>query len=376
MAVKLSMRALGFMTGTSLDAVDMAVVETDGERVITLGPAGEKKLDPAVRATIECAIAAAKEWGRGAPAPKAFEAASAAIAAEHLAAARGFLLESGLKAADLDLVGVHGQTVLHEAPSQGGIGRSLQLIDARAVAQGLGLPVVYDFRAADIAAGGHGAPLVPVYHRALAIWSKFPLPVAVLNLGGVANVTFVGADGSMTAFDSGPANGMIDLMVQARTSMRCDEDGALARAGEIDEAVLASYLAHRYFAAKGPRSLDRFDFPLEPVAGLSTADAAATLTAFAAETVARALGEAKERPSLLVVCGGGRRNPVLMEEIRSRVGIRTATAETVGWRGDSIEAEAFAFLAVRTMLRLPISFPETTGAPVPLAGGRIVRPGQ
>jgi anhydro-N-acetylmuramic acid kinase len=180
----------------------------------------------------------------------------------------------------------------------------------------------------------------------------------------------------MTAFDSGPANGMIDLMVQARTSMRCDEDGALARAGEIDESVLASYLAHAYFRAKGPRSLDRFDFPLEPVGGLSTPDAAATLTAFAAEAVARALREAKERPNLLVVCGGGRRNPVLMKEIRSRVGIRAVTAETVGWRGDSIEAEAFAFLAVRTMLRLPISFPETTGAPVPLAGGRIVRPGQ
>jgi anhydro-N-acetylmuramic acid kinase len=374
MAVKLSMRVLGFMTGTSLDAVDMAVVETDGEHVIALGPAGEKKLDPAVRATIECAIAAAKGWEGAAPAPPAFETASAAIAAEHLAAARGFLLESGLKAADLDLVGVHGQTVLHEAPGQGGIGRSVQLIDAKALAEGLGLPVVYDFRAADIAAGGQGAPLAPVYHRALAVWSKLPLPVAVLNLGGVANVTFIGADGSMTAFDSGPANGMIDLMVQARASMRCDEDGALARAGEIDQAVLESYLGHPYFHTKGPRSLDRFDFPLEPVGGLSIPDAAATLTAFAAETVARALREAKEHPNLLVVCGGGRRNPVLMEEIRSRVGIRTAPAETVGWRGDSIEAEAFAFLSARTVLGLPISFPETTGAPVPLTGGRIARP--
>jgi anhydro-N-acetylmuramic acid kinase len=354
----------------------MAVVETDGEHVISLGPAGEKRLDPGARATIECAIAAAKGWGRGAPVPRAFETASRAIAAEHLAAARGFFLQSDLKAADLDLAGVHGQTVLHESPTQGAVGRSVQLIDAKAVAQGLGLPVGYDFRAADIAAGGHGAPLAPVYHRALAIWSKFPLPVAVLNLGGVANVTFVGADGSMTAFDSGPANGMIDLMVQARTSMLCDEDGALARAGEIDEAVLASYLAHPYFQVKGPRSLDRFDFPLEPVGGLSTPDAAATLTAFAAETVARALSEGKERPKLLVVCGGGRLNPVLMEEIRSRVGIPTATAETVGWRGDSIEAEAFAFLAVRTMLGLPISFPETTGAQAPLVGGRIVRPGR
>jgi anhydro-N-acetylmuramic acid kinase len=265
--------------------------------------------------------------------------------------------------------------VLHEPPTPSRAeGRTVQLIDAQSLADALGLPVAHDFRTADVVAGGQGAPLAPAYHAALVRWSGLEGPVAVLNLGGVANVTLVPPHGALEAYDTGPANGMIDLWVQARTSARCDEDGALARAGRVDEAVLASYLAHPYFAAQGPKSLDRFDFSLEPVERLSLEDGATTLTAFAAESVALGLKSLATTPARVIVCGGGRLNPALMAAIRARLAMPVETAEAVGWRGDSIEAEAFAYLAARTARGLPISFPGTTGVPSPITGGRIVRP--
>jgi anhydro-N-acetylmuramic acid kinase len=369
------MRVLGYMTGTSLDAVDMAVVETDGVDILRFGPASECKLDPEVRATVETAIADARRWAWDAPRPVTFETAAAAVAREHLLAARAFLADAGLTPADIDLVGVHGQTVLHEPPTPyRAKGRTVQLIDAQAVADGLGRPVAFDFRTADVAAGGQGAPLAPIYHMALARWSGLAAPVAALNLGGVGNVTLITGDGGLEAHDTGPANGMIDLLVQARTDGRCDEDGALALAGRVDEAVLADYLRHPYFASRGPRSLDRMDFSLEPVAALSLEDAAATLTAFAAEAVAIGLETLASRPDRVIVCGGGRRNPALMAAIQARLTVPVEPAEAVGWRGDSIEAEAFAYLAARSVLGLPISFPSTTGAPEAMSGGRLARP--
>lgn len=375
------MKVLGFMTGTSLDAVDMAILDTDGEAILGFGPAGEMKLDPETRAVVEDAIEDALDWERGTPEPESFDRARAAVADAHLAAALSFLAANGVRARDIELVGVHGQTVLHEAPTPQRIGRTVQLIDAQAVADGLGRPVAFDFRTADVAAGGQGAPLAPVYHRALVRKTGLQSPVAVLNLGGVANITLVGSAEPLTglsenleAFDTGPANGMIDLLVQARTDKRMDLGGALAGAGRIHEAVLAAYLAHPYFAVTGPKSLDRFDFSLEPVDRLSLKDAAATLTAFAARAVALGVTRCSERPSRIVVCGGGRHNPVLLQAIRQAVGVPVTTAEDQGWRGDFIEAEAFAYLAARTRLGLPISFPRTTGAPGPMTGGRIVEP--
>jgi anhydro-N-acetylmuramic acid kinase len=369
------MRVLGFMTGTSLDAVDMAIVETDGETIASLGPAGERKLDPGTRAAVEAAIEAARDWPWGAAPPAAFGVAAAAVAEAHRAAAERFLAEKGLDRGDIDLVGVHGQTVLHEPPTASrAAGRTVQLIDAQRLADALRLPVAHDFRTADVAAGGQGAPLAPAYHAALVRWSGLAPPVAVLNLGGVANVTLVGADGALEAYDTGPANGMIDLWVQARTSARCDEDGALARAGRVDEAVLAAYQADPYFRTQGPKSLDRFDFSLEPVSHLSLEDGAATLTAFAAGSVALGLRSLTRAPTRVIACGGGRLNPALMEAIRVRLPMPVETAEAVGWRGDSIEAEAFAYLAARTARGLAISFPGTTGVPAPITGGRIARP--
>jgi anhydro-N-acetylmuramic acid kinase len=375
MAVKPAMRVLGFMTGTSLDAVDMAVLETDGEEITGLGPAGEKKLDPAVRAQVEAAIGDALRLKAGDPIPASFAPAAAAIAAEHVAAGEAFMQANAILPGDLDLIGLQGQTVLHAPPGPDRAeGQTIQLIDAGAVARGLGVPTVYDLRSDDVAAGGQGAPLAPVYHAALVRYSNLHTPTAVLNLGGVANVTLVRGDGALEAFDTGPANGMIDLLVQDRTGRRFDNGGALARAGHVHDRVLAAYLAHPYFAQRGPKSLDRFDFSPDRVGPLSLQDAAATLTAFAAEAVARGLKACSEIPLRLVVCGGGRHNPALMDAIRARVPLPVLTAEDVDWRGDSIEAEAFAYLGARSMLALPISFPGTTGVPAPMTGGRIAMP--
>lgn len=369
------MRVLGFMSGTSLDAVDMAVLETDGETIFAFGPAGERKLSARTRTLIEQATADARVWAWGAPEPASFAPAARAVAEEHLGAALSFLAEHGLKTSDIDLAGFHGQTVWHEPPGRTRPeGRTVQLGDASLLAKGLGLPVAHDFRTADVAAGGQGAPLAPVYHDAIRRWSGLEGPVAVLNLGGVGNITLIGEDGTLTAFDTGPANGMIDLWVQARTDRRLDEGGALARAGAVHHPVVKAYLAHRYFEARGAKSLDRYDFTLEPVAHLSLEDGAATLTAFAAHAVALGVQTCVERPRQIVVGGGGRHNPALLEAIRERVGVPVAAAEQHGWRGDAIEAEAFAYLAARTARGLPISFPGTTGVPRPMTGGRIVRP--
>ncbi|WP_029673112.1 anhydro-N-acetylmuramic acid kinase [Brevundimonas naejangsanensis] len=372
---KKTLRVLGFMTGTSLDAVDMAVIETDGHDILSFGPAGEMKLDSETRAVIEDAIEDAFDWERDEEEPDSFEDARMAVADAHLAAALGFMAVNGVKSSALDLVGVHGQTVLHEAPTPDLPGRTVQLIDAASVAEGLGAPVAFDFRSADVAAGGQGAPLAPVYHAALVRKAGMEGPVAVLNLGGVGNITLIRADGELEAFDTGPANGMVDLLVQSRMKKRMDEGGRLAAAGTVDQAMLGAYLAHPYFAASGPKSLDRFDFSLDPVADLSLEDAAATLTAFAAQAVALGVARCSEQPKEIVVCGGGRHNPVLLAAIRERVGLPVSTAEDKGWRGDSIEAEAFAFLAARCRLGLPISFPGTTGVSAPMTGGRIVEPG-
>lgn len=375
MAVKPTMRVLGFMSGTSLDAVDMAILETDGETLGGFGPAGGRKLTPQTRAVVEAAIIAAKTWPRGAPEPAVFAEAAQAVALEHIAAAEGFLATHGVAPSSLDLIGFHGQTVLHERPTRQRPGRTVQLGDGRLIARTLGVPVAFDFRTADVKAGGEGAPLAPIYHAARARASGLERPVAILNLGGVANITLIPAnEAEMTAFDTGPANGMIDQWMQMKTGLRFDADGAQARAGAFDEAALRELLEHPYFALSGPKSLDRYDFPLEVVEHLSVADGAATLTAFSAAAVGLAVRACSPQPTTLVVCGGGRHNPTLMDAIRACVECPVLGAEAVGWRGDAIEAEAFAYLAARTLRGLPISFPGTTGVAHPMTGGRIAQP--
>ncbi len=367
------MRVLGFMSGTSLDAVDMAVLETDGETIFGFGPAGECKLSEATRGLVLTATQAAKSWPRGAPAPESFAPAAEAVAREHFEAAAAFLDRENLTWRDIALIGFHGQTVLHERPTPERPGRTVQLGDGELLAKLTGVPVAYDFRSADVAAGGEGAPLAPIYHLARAKASGLAPPSAVLNIGGVANITLFSDHADPLAFDTGPGNGMIDLLVQARGLGRFDAGGVLAAAGRVDERVLGAYLAHPYFSSPPPKSLDRYDFDLEPLAGLSTQDACATLVAFTAEAIVAGLSWAAQTPGVMVVAGGGRSNPELMRVLAARAPCRVVSAEAAGWRGDAVEAEAFAYLAARTLAGLPISFPATTGAPRPMNGGRIAR---
>lgn len=368
------MLVLGFMTGTSLDAVDMAILDTDGEAIHAFGPAGERKLTDATRNVLLEATQQALKWERGTPEPAIFRHAAEMVAEEHHAAGEAFLQANGLSWPDVDLLGAHGQTVLHERPKDGVPGRTVQLIDAAMLARLAGRPVAFDFRTADVAAGGEGAPLAPIYHLARARASKLAAPLAVLNVGGVANVTFWSGGDEIAAFDTGPGNGMIDLLVQARGAGRYDAGGKYASVGRVDEGVVRALLAHPYFQAPPPKSLDRYDFSLEPLEALQLEDAAATLVAFTAEAVKLGFETMGQTPTEVIVCGGGRHNPEIMKALSERLPMPVKTAEDHDWRGDAIEAEAFAYLAARTRRGLPISFPKTTGVAEPMTGGRIVTP--
>ena len=233
------------------------------------------------------------------------------------------------------------------------------------------MPVAHDFRSADIAAGGQGAPLAPVYHAALA--ANLPKPLAVLNIGGVANVTLIGRGGEILAFDTGPGNGPLDDWCARHTGQPFDTDGALARSGRADQAVLARLLADPYFAAPAPKSLDRLDFGRALAASgldrLSASDGAATLAAFTIRSIAAA--RFPEPPARWLVCGGGRHNPVLMDGLRRTLGVAVEPVESEGWDGDALEAQCFGFLAARVANGQPITFPSTTGVPIAMIGGRI-----
>ena len=356
------LQVLGTMSGTSMDGVDAAVLVTDGR---TIGSFGRTAFRPYAEHE-RAAIAAAGRWP-GEPgvaeAARIVEDAHAALCADLPGA----------------LVGVHGQTLAHDPAGRG----THQVGDGAALATRLGRPVAWDFRTADVAAGGQGAPLAPAFHFAAARWAGLR-SAAVLNLGGVANLTWIdGAaeapedPGALLAFDTGPAGALLDDMMRARLGRGHDEGGRLAAAGTVDEALVERFLALPYLSRPAPKSLDRDDFrALAAAAGeLDEADAAATLTAISAAGVAAGLRLAPARPDRLLVAGGGRRNATMMAMIAERAGVPTIPVEEVGLDGDMLEAQAFAFLAARVAEGLPITFPGTTGAPAPLRGGRISRPG-
>lgn len=361
------MLAIGLMSGTSLDGIDAALIETDGEGMVRpIAFRGEAYSD-AARAQLAAATTLALTFDRPRASPD-LVAAGELIDRTHAFAVHKLLREAGVEAAAVEVIGYHGQTVAHR-PDRGW---TWQVGDGAVLARATGITVVSDFRSADVAAGGQGAPLLPVYHAALV--AALERPVAVLNLGGVGNITYVGADGALVAFDTGPANGLIDSWVEAETGARFDADGALAAAGRVDEAVLTGMLDHPFFDLAPPKSLDRNDFTIQPARGLAAADGAATLTAFTAASVTEAIDRLPARPKRLIVAGGGRHNPVLLRMIGDRCGLRPEPSDALGWNGDAMEAEGFAYMAVRTLRGLPISFPGTTGVAAPLAGGVISRP--
>jgi anhydro-N-acetylmuramic acid kinase len=351
------MRIIGLMSGTSLDGVDAALLETDGETIFATGRALTHPFAPALRARLRALLDRAEAT---APDDPALRDTTEQLTLHHAEAVRAL-------GEPADLIGFHGQTILHRPDQR----RTWQIGDAALLADVTELPVAHDFRGADVAAGGQGAPLVPIFHAALAAGLEKPL--VVLNIGGVANVTYIGADGAVLACDTGPGNALLDDFCARHLGEPMDHDGRLASSGTPDEAVLTSLLSHPYFARPAPKSLDRQDFAqaLTLVEALSPADGAATLAAFTARAAMAAPWPAA--PLRVLVTGGGRHNPAIMAALRAAAACPVDQVEAVGWDGDALEAQCFAYLAARVVRGLPLSLPETTGVPRPLTGGRVTR---
>ena len=364
------MRAIGLMSGTSMDGVDVALLDTDGETISGFGPTSYRPYTEDERILLRQALKEGAQLSDRTTRTPLLAKAEDLVTRAHAEAVERFLEANCLSRSDIAVVGFHGQTMLHRPE----LGLTVQIGDGLALRQRLGIPVVYDLRQADVAAGGQGAPLVPVFHRALAAQATLPRPLAVVNIGGVGNVTWIGVDGALLAFDTGPGNGPIDDWCARRAGQRYDEDGALAAAGKVDRRRVERFAEHRFFAKAPPKSLDRGDFNDTWADGLSVADGAATLTRGTARAIGLAARHFPAPVSQWVICGGGARNPTLLRDIAEETAGTVVRAEDLGWDGDALEAQAFAFLAVRSLRRLPLTFPGTTGAPRPMTGGRLCDP--
>jgi anhydro-N-acetylmuramic acid kinase len=346
--------ALGLMSGTSLDGIDAAVIKTDGKSIVFFGPFDSKLYNLEFKNRLRA------EFGNR-TVPKILEEDLTYLHANFV---NEICAKNGLSCAEIDVIGFHGQTILHEPKNS----FTLQIGDGALLSDLLGCPVVDNFRAADVAAGGEGAPLVPAYHQALM--KKFNGPTAVINIGGVANVSFINGD-YLLAFDTGPGNALIDDIVHLKTGKPFDKGGLLAMQGNVDFKILDDLLGHSYFKRQPPKSLDRNEFNILRAKELLVEDAAATLSVFTAQTIAQSSQFFPEPVRRWLVTGGGRHNSFIMNELMRRVGVKVLPVETFGWDGDAIEAQAFAFLAVRSLLGLPLSFPSTTGVKHRLTGGDI-----
>ena len=388
------MRALGLMSGTSLDGIDVALIDTDGENHVVRGPSMTFPYGVPMRELLISAIAEARGLNDRTDRPGSLPHAERELTEHHGAAVSAFLRKQGIKREDIDVIGFHGQTVLHRPVIENYVGFTepkaildppgvvpFAVVGVMTVQLGLGemladftrRQVVYDLRAADAAAGGQGAPLVPIYHQ--AITAKLdPRPLAVVNIGGVANVTWIGRDGRLIAFDTGPGNALLDDWMLKHAGVAFDEGGETSAKGRVSDDIVRDALNDPFFSTPPPKSLDRNAFGKFAICGLGLEDGAATLAAISATSIVKAREHMPEEPSLWIISGGGRRNKTMMRLIAERVQNAVVPAEAVGIDGDSLEAEAWAYLAVRSMKGLPITFPGTTGVSAPMTGGVLVKP--
>jgi anhydro-N-acetylmuramic acid kinase len=352
--------AIGLMSGTSMDGIDAALIRSDGGTAVSAGAFLSQPYDAGMRRQLRSVLG-----GKG-----PVEAVERALTLRHAEAVRLLLSEAAVPAAAVRVIGFHGHTILHRPQQQ----RTWQIGDGALLAAETGIDVVADLRSNDVALGGEGAPLVPLYQAALA--AELARPLAVVNIGGVANVTWIGQqEERVLAFDTGPGNALINDWVEQHLGEPLDRDGALARAGRVDREVLAGLLDNAFFVRRPPKSLDRDDFSAAPVAGLSLEDGAATLTAFTAATIALAARHFPQPAGRWLITGGGRHNPALMAALAEALGAPVEPVEAVGWQGDALEAQAFAYLALRSLAGLPLTLPTTTGVSRPASGGRLHKAG-
>ena len=367
------MGALGLMSGTSMDGIDVAFIRTDGEDSVERGPAMTVPYSPEMRARLAQGLRDARALVNRTARPGILDQLEIELTLEHGLAVTAFCNEHNVARSLIEVVGFHGHTVLHRAPTANQPGLTVQIGDGKSLVWlSGGCDVVYDMRAADVAAGGNGAPLVSVYHRALA--ARVPQrPLAIVNIGGVANITVIDANDALTAFDTGPGSALIDDWMSSHGAGAFDADGATAARGKIDEDLLRDWLSHPFFAATPPKSLDRNAFAMDKANTATLENGAATLTAFTARSIARAREHMNQEPALWVITGGGRRNATLMAALAQQVENAVAPAEALGWNGDSMEAEAWAYLAVRSLRGLPLTYPSTTGVSSPCPGGVLAK---
>ena len=366
--------AIGLMSGTSMDGIDIALIETDGATHVKRGPGASYPYEAAFRRKIAAALPVAATMTARAPLPDALAALEDEITRRHGEAVARFLAETGTDPASVDLLGFHGQTVVHRPD----LGFTVQLGDGEALARNTGITTVFDMRANDMVHGGQGAPLVPAYHRALAAQLDEAARaggVAFVNIGGISNATFVFPDRDPVALDCGPGNALIDQWVEAQAGIPYDAGGRIAGEGTADMAAVARYMAAPFFARKGPKSLDRNDFTLEPLGRPDLSDGAATLARVTAQAIARSAEGLETEPATWIISGGGARNETILRELAMALpDRRVMTADEAGFSADMMEAECWAYLAVRAQRGLPLTFPSTTGVFEPVSGGVIARP--
>lgn len=364
--------AIGLMTGTALDGyVDAALIKTDGEKIYELGEFCLHPYSNENREILSNAVNEALIWNFEGEKPAIFTKAEEIITKIYADAIFALLKKANMKADDIAYIGGHGLTVLHRPPQNGNNGNSLQLLNGDELAKLCKINVVYDFRSNDILNGGQGAPLAPIYHKAILEFSGLKLPNAFLNLGGVANITYISENGELAAFDCGPANGPLNELIENNNLGTYDKDGLIALSGKANEELINEITDKPWFKQTFPKSLDRYDFSAKLVDGLNINDGAATLCALIGACVDKGFSLLPKIPKSIVLAGGGRKNPVIVNEIEGRAKIVTIDADELGLRGDAIEAECFAFLAIRAANNLPISFKGTTGVEKPTIGGKI-----
>jgi anhydro-N-acetylmuramic acid kinase len=362
--------AIGLMSGTSLDGVDVALIETDGRRVKAFGPSGYRPYTEMERNLLRQALYEAADLPQRDARPGCLREAERVVTLAHAEAVATFAAQNRFTFEDVDIVGFHGQTVLHRPERK----LTVQIGDADMLAKAIHIPVMHDFRAADVEAGGQGAPFVPVYHRALAQSLEREGPIVVVNIGGVANITYIDGD-TLIACDTGPGNALLDDYMYRVMNLAFDCEGRFAAQGRADEAWIARALQLPFFALPPPKSLDRNDFAALKLGDIAPADGAATLTAFTTAAIEKILPLLPKAPKSWIVAGGGARNLTMLRMLRERVAPATVeAAEALGWASDAIEAQAFGFLAARGLKGLALSYPATTGVPLPMTGGVIARP--
>lgn len=356
---------IGLMSGTSLDGVDAALLLTDGKKVLRRGNFISLNYPETFRAKLRQGLTIAKK-ARKKQRNKFFNDLEFELTEYHARAVFSCLKANILQSKDVDLLGFHGQTMVH-VPKRG---FSWQLGDGQYLARLTNIDAVTDFRANDLRHGGQGAPFVPLYHRTLFEEFLFKQPIAVVNIGGVSNVTWLWKD-RILAFDCGPGNALCDDWILTKTGLPFDEGGKIARRGQFEANILRKWLTHSYFNTLPPKSLDRDTYSINKIKKLTTEDGAATLSRFTVEAIVKAQDYFPEKTQLWIITGGGRHNLFLLNSLRKCLKAKVFPIETYGFNGDAIEAEAFAFLAVRSIKNLPLSMPSTTGVRRPISGGRL-----